>query len=70
LDSKVNLKLFVGSRFFDNQTNKSAKEADLFFYVEQVLEISNEFIRGFKAVMEFKTLASNQNNYDETFSKV
>lgn len=41
-----------------------------FRLVEQVLEISNEFIQGFKAVMEFKILASNQNNYDETFSKV
>ena len=52
------------------KNRKASPKAGLSVLVEQVLKISNEFIQGFKAVMEFKILASNQNNYDETFSNV
>jgi len=41
LDSKVNLKLFAELQFSDNQTNKSAEEAGLFFYVDYTGKISN-----------------------------
>ena len=41
MDSKVNLKLFAELQFSDNQTNKSAEEAGLFFYVDQTLKFSN-----------------------------
>ena len=34
--------------------------ADLFSVVEQVLEISNEFIDGFKTVIEFKRFYENK----------
>ena len=34
---------------------KAGKSFDFLALVEQVLEISNEFILGFKAVIEFKT---------------
>ena len=41
MDSKVNLKLFAELQFSDNQTNKSAEEAGLFFYVDYTGKISN-----------------------------
>ena len=51
----LNLFRSVSVDYDADKIKKQDKSCDLSCLVEQVLEISNEFIEGFKAVIEFKS---------------
>ena len=50
----LNLFRSVSVDYDADKIKNQDKSCDLSCLVEQTIEISNEFIRGFKAVMEFK----------------